>query len=66
MSETVIVAAWLVEVIGRRTTLALSAYPGERKELNAALDGALTEVMRPLKREGWFVASLRIPPRALA
>ncbi len=48
-----------------RTTLALSAFPGERREVNAALDGALSEIMRSLKREGWFVASLRVPPREL-
>lgn len=49
-----------------RTTLSLSCFPGERGEVHAALDGALAELMRTLKREGWFVASLRVPPRALS
>lgn len=49
-----------------RTTLSLSCFPGERAEVHAALDGALSSLMRTLKREGWFVASLRVPPRPLS
>lgn len=45
----------------RRTTLALSAFPGARADVHGALDGELGQLMRTLKRDGWFVASLRVP-----